>query len=162
MQDTITLYDVFMPPAGTTITTTRLMTKKERKDVAKKKLAELTIDILREAALYDGIKSITVCKNNKQTLILVILDDALVVKSSLRYSNHNIKDQIYPFKNELSEAMTAYKWLLRTNDPCFMLKIIKMVTRNINNKKAVNGMKREEVASVKCCKTCGTRLSDAL
>ena len=156
MQDTTTLYDLFMPPAGTTITTTRPMTKKERKDVAKKKLAELAIDILRDAAFYYGIKSITVCKNSKQTLILVILDDALVVKSSLRYSNHNIKDQIYPFKN------AAYKWLLRTNDPCFMLKIIKMVTRNINNKKAVNGMKREEVASVKCCKTCGTRLSDAL
>jgi hypothetical protein len=28
MQDATTLYDVFMPPAGTTITTTRPMTKK--------------------------------------------------------------------------------------------------------------------------------------
>jgi len=162
MQDTITLYDVFMPPVGTTITTTRLMTKKERKDVAKTKLAELTIDILREAALYNGIKSIIVYNNNTRTLILEILDDALVVKSFFHYSDHNIREQIYPFKSELSEAMTAYKWLLRTDDPCLMLKIIKLVNRNINNKKAVDGMKREEVASAKCCKTCGTRLSDAL
>jgi hypothetical protein len=162
MQDTITLYDVFMPPAGTTITTTRPMTKKERKDVAKTKLAEIAIDILRDAAFYYGIESITVCNNSKQTLILEIFDDALVVKSSFRYSNHNIRDQIYPFKSVLSEAMTAYKWLLRTNDPCLMLKIIKLVNRNINNKKAVDGMKRDEITSAKCCKTCGTRLSDAL
>jgi hypothetical protein len=161
MQDITTLYDVFMPPAGTTITTTRPMTKKERKDVAMSKLAKFTVEILQSAARYDGITYIYF-KHNGYRVSLNILDDAIVVNTMHVSESYKVQSQTYPYVSKLEGELTAYKWMMNLKDCCVHLKIIKLVNRNVNNKKALNGMKQKKNTAVNCCKTCGTQLSDAL
>lgn len=159
MQDTTILYESFMPPAGTTVTTTRPMTKRERKDIALSKLTLFTLDILQGHADNDSIKTIHF-KHNGYRVSLDILHDAIVVNTMHVSESYKVRSQTYPYVAEFEGRMSAYKWLRDLKDPCVHLRIIKLIQRAINNKKAVAGMKKAKPISGKCCPSCGTKLSD--